>query len=522
MLAANSTADVISCGTLVTKLNRTFGGKEKYLWGSHEELRWSDSSESRQSFSKLNLDQIVAVKGEDRENQHILVIESTHKTYRFAFKNQLIREKWHVWLSHSFQNYVSASRSAKKRNRVLGENNKGSETGVSQQKTVKEVMGVIKKFAELCDKREFSENDYAGGPKCLEDIISICHEKKWEIQQETAKKIEDNDPKRLTNKISMLRKRIKMLDIEKDSPAPLENIQFMIEKEKQQIQYLQSKISEAQTEKNKAYQEWFQIKSDFDKAKTLKSWLEKSEKTFPLKTVKESLQFALQKGFICYISTLASSDHHNDLTLTPRRGYEEGVYKKRQVSISSDSNNLIWKAVGLFSSKKIVLNINDIYTVIEGTEDPVQYEPFAGYKYISIVSKGLTVMMCIENYFSFYLDGIRELYMSSNSLPSIDLQMKPQQICMLTSEHLQNQILTVTRMYKRYKSSLIESISTINLGTAEYQKFFSEEIEYLKVMNEKLPIGIMAFDSEEYLRSERVTLNGRLDALRSFISSKAI
>ena len=69
----------------------------------------------------------------------------------------------------------------------------------------------------------------------------------------------------------MLRKRVKMLDIEQDSSNRIENIQTMIDKEKEQNAFLMDKIEEATIDKNKACYECFTIKAELDKAKELKS-----------------------------------------------------------------------------------------------------------------------------------------------------------------------------------------------------------------------------------------------------------
>ena len=317
----------------------------------------------------------------------------------------------------------------------------------------------------------------------------------------------------------MLRKRIKMLEIEKDSNSDIENIQFLIEKENQQNSYLATKIEEATIEKNKSLQESSRIRLELEKIKLLKNCLEKEEKNF--KNPFEALLEILKKGFICYVATLASdSTDLESIVLTPRRGYEDGVYKKRLLRLSADLSNISWKAVGLFTKKTFCVDIFDISAIVEGTEDCERFEPFSSHKYITLVTKGLTIMICVENYYHMYLDGIKDLYMKTNGLPVNDYEVSSSQIFKLASEQLQNQIILFTRMHNRYKNSLIDSLCNINFGSEDYQNFFSNEVKHLKTLNENWPMGIMTEDPENYLRTEKKTLTDRVSALNSFLESK--
>ena len=132
MQLSTSLTELMSHGIPITKFNCTFGSKEKYLWASNNELRWSENADAKQSYSKISIDQILAMQTQDKSGDHLLVIETTQKTYRFGFKSSQIREKWHGGINQIVINTSclnsSISRSAKKRNTILGENNKRSET----------------------------------------------------------------------------------------------------------------------------------------------------------------------------------------------------------------------------------------------------------------------------------------------------------------------------------------------------------------------------------------------------------
>jgi hypothetical protein len=517
MQASNSVLEFMNCGSVITKLSSTSANKNKYLWATKDELRWSNCFEDQNSYSKINLDQIISVKPHDKLSISALVIETTRKTYKFSFRAFQIREKWYKGIQQLMSATFANSKLLKTKSKVLGENNKGSEAPETSKETLEKLLGILKQYSQSYDlKIDWDQDDYYNIPTYLEDVLFTFQAKKWE--QDASKKNEENDPKRLASKISMLRKRIKMLDIEKNTSAEFENLSFLIEKEKQQNAYLQNKIEEGVLEKNKAFHDCYAIKSELDKAKELKTHLEADPCKNILTNVTETLKSVLQKGFICYICTLNGPELPERLILTPRRGYEDGVYKKRQLRLSGDYGSLVWKAVGLFTKKFITLNINDISTVIDGTEDPDRYEPFPAHKYISLVTKGLTVMICIENHYGIYLDGIKDLYMLSNGLGVPEYDIKPSYILKLASEQLQNQIFLYTRLYNRYKNSLIDSICIKNTENFEYQDTLYEEIKHLKALNDSLPIGIMASDSENYLRTEKKILKDRINALISLKS----
>jgi hypothetical protein len=129
------------------------------------------------------------------------------------------------------------------------------------------------------------------------------------------------------------------------------------------------------------------------------------------------------------------------------------------------------------------------------------------------VTKNLTAILCIENYYSLYLDGIRQLYLQTIGLQSRGLELSSVQIARLASEQLQNQLLTFSRMFKRYKSNLVESICSVQLKDEESEEVLSSELQNFKSLNENLPLGIMSADSENYLRNERKVLVERIQTL---------
>lgn len=522
MQSNNSLIDFMTIGNPMVKLSNTSNAKERYIWATNDELRWSESFQSFSSYSKIEVSSIISVWTQDKPNSSLLIIETTIKTYKFQFKSPQTREKWHNGIKYLISGpepaQVPPTRSIHRKNTILGENNQESNPKITQKQSFDEIIKIIKQYSKYCEKPNWDEGNLQNIPQYLEEVIIGCNNRKWEIQNETCKD-EENNPKKLMNKIGMLRKKLKMMEIETQSSNQIDNLSLLVEKEKEQIFSLQNRIEDAMSDKNRALAEWTGLKTDLEKARELKSSLEK-QPDLTKATSFEVICSVLKKGFFCYISTFASQEYIEPLTLTPRRGYEEGVYKKRQVRLSTDHKSLTWKAVGLFTKKTFSLILDDICTIVEGTEDCERFEPFANHKYISIIGKNITVMICIENYYGVYLDGIRELFLKSRGLINYGQDVNSLQILRLASEQLQNQISTYMRMFKRYKSSLVDSLCTLNCCGDEYQEFFYNEIQQLKGLNDNLPLGLMASDSENYLRNEKKVLSERINALDLFVASQ--
>lgn len=521
MLPNNSLFDFMTIGSPVTKLNSACGGKEKYIWATKNELRWSESFQSFSSYSKIEIPSIVSVWTQDKPISNLLIIETTIKTYKFQYKAPQAREKWHSGIKTLLSNQTpepkTITKAISRKNTILGESNQESDPKIAQRQSLDDIMKVVKQYSKYCGKVNWDDSNLQNIPQYIEEAIIACNDRKWEIRNECLK--EENDPKRLNNKISMLRKRLRMMEIESASSSQTEDISTYIMKEKEKILLLKNRIEEALNDKSQAISEWSGLKADLAKAEDLKSGL-KVHCDLTKASFYDVICNILQKGFVCYISTYASQEHHDELTLTPRRGYEEGIYKKRQVKLSSDHKFLSWKAVGLFTKKTFSLSLENVSTIVEGTEDGENYRPFANHKYMSIMSKNMTIIMCIENYYGIYLDGIRELFFKSKGIPCYTQEINTIEIIRLASEQIQCQISGYTRMFNRYKSSLIDSLCTINCSGDKYQSFFYNEIQSLKALNDSLPLGIMSSDSENYLRNEKRILIEKINAMDSFLGSK--
>lgn len=510
MLNDISPEEFMQTGSLVWKVGSKSGIKEKFIWANNDEIRWSSPSQTPQHSSKILTDSILSVWTQEKFGNYFLIIETKHKSYKLQFKSPQIREKWHTGIQTLISKTPKVTSVFAEHNFILGEANKVKKEENTEKKILDDLFGVIKDFSMRKNWDQFETSDLPGElENVLKDVNAKNNEKiEW-------LNCEENDPKRLASKISMMRKRLKMMEIEKEATSQINNLTFLLEKEIKQNCFLSDKIEEASEEKAKILTQLNMLKMELEKIQTLQMTAEmriETENYTPTFTMHK----VLQKGFICYICTIASAELVDALNLTPRRGYEEGVFKKRQVKVANDLKSMTWKPVGLFCKKVFNLPLTDICTVIEGTEDSSRFEPYENCKYLTIVSKGLTSIICIENYYSLYLDGIKDLYLQNIGISNGIQDLSAVQIARIASEQLQNQILTYTRMFKRYKAGLIESICTINTGSEKAQQFLNGELMGLKNLSENMPFGIMAADSESYLRTERKTLLERVQDMRNF------
>lgn len=135
------------------------------------------------------------------------------------------------------------------------------------------------------------------------------------------------------------------------------------------------------------------------------------------------------------------------------------------------------------------------------------------------MASGLTLIFSVEKTYSFYLDAIKDLYLSMNSVTVSEnlSEFQAHEIYQLGSEQLQTQMMLYDRLIKRYKNGLIESICYVDQGSQYMQEMYLNEIEVLKVLNEDMVQGVLSADAENYFRHERGVLLERSNALEKVL-----
>ena len=227
MIASNSIPEFMICGSLVNKIKSTSSFREKYIWATKEELRWSESSQSLVNYSKLSYDAILSVRTQEKTSGFLLLLDTPKKTYKFSFKSSQTLEKWQNGIKQAIsmhKYYVLQLNKSKQQ--ILGDSNYEPKQ-LSNVQLNKELMEIAKQYSKYSDQAKIDENEFASSFKCLEEIAANLSMKKWELQW-PGRKSEENDPRKIVGKISMLRKKVKMLEIEKESSEQLENIRNLM------------------------------------------------------------------------------------------------------------------------------------------------------------------------------------------------------------------------------------------------------------------------------------------------------
>ncbi|CAG9314318.1 unnamed protein product [Blepharisma stoltei] len=543
--------DFVKEGSQVVKLSLESDSQSRFFWVSSEtkEIRWSKSAKARNFYQKIEIDRLFGVRRFDQSkagnSEYGFILETKNKEIKFTVESYEIREKWIEALTEIIVNKTNISSSTpiaadendgspwlmKRRTvppSVLGDYNyempvTGSRELFAKTNQTKHHKEILEEVRELLQQQTGKQISIEDLPIVLDEIIQNNQTKIWESKQEILRQNEENDPKKLQNKVSSLRKRIKMLEVEQeqiDAQAnSIEELNRDIAREKKQKEELTNKIHEITQEKNKYVKEGSIYKADLDAAIEKNAVLEKELYRREKKDKEEDPRIdLLRKGFHGYLLTIANPELADDLNLTPRRPYEDGVYKKRLITLNQDCSQLIWKPISLFSNKKAVLKTSDITSALEGTEDPQRLEPFTNNRYLTILAPGLTLIISVEKSFGFYLEAIKDLYLQVNSIPISPCDIPAHDLYQLGNDQLQSQMVIYDRLIKRYKTSLTESICYVDKGSASQQEMLLNELQTLKILNEDMIQGVLTSDIENYFRHEKAVLLERCSVLEKILA----
>jgi len=226
----------------------------------------------------------------------------------------------------------------------------------------------------------------------------------------------------------------------------------------------------------------------------------------------------LRLGFVGYVCCFADEIVSQQIALSPKRPCDDVSYKKRQISCSSDLSQLLWRPISLFSTRQALICINDISSVLTGTEEPDRLQPFDGYEYLTVFTPDITVILAVEVQYEFYLSAIKHLFAWANGFPCFQkplaLLATYRKASLLHLAHLSQ----LQRQIKRYKSTLGDSICSTERGTAEVQRIYGEEIERLREVSERCGEGL-GDCSEAYWQAEQTELRSRLAVMEALVAS---
>jgi len=503
-------------GSVVEKLNSRNLPESVLLWVDHSlsELRWSKNTRSKHNYQKLQVSKINLVE-QHFSNPLGFNVEysqgNSNATLKFTVDNTQLRNKWVEELSKLTGDENNSTLTIRPA-RVLGDFNHTPESA-PQTQVKDQLLSVLAQHGKKGDNPSV----------LLDQIMQENQEKIWSAKQNLQESQEHQNPKKLQNKINQLRKRFKMLELDEDQlTSQREHIQALkenLQREKDLNSTLMSKLEQLEKEKSLVEKEYLSYRKELEETTEHNSNLEKCIESLDSAKAETDVRVELaKKGFHGYVCTFSSAEIHDSINLTPRRPYEDGVYKKRLLCVSSDGSEITWRPISMFSQRKASLKIADITSVIDGTEDPRNLETFSNHKYITVVSKNITLILAINKGFSFYLEGLKELYARYNSLGHVQCELKPPELYQLGSDQLNNQLAIFHKLINRYKNSLIDSICQVDLGSEEAQSVYNKEIQALKLMNEHMVEGVVSPEVENYLRQESQAISQRMQAFYSLVN----
>jgi hypothetical protein len=269
-----------------------------------------------------------------------------------------------------------------------------------------------------------------------------------------------NTNSRVESKINSLRKKMRVLEIEREKQESqthtVSELEKELEREKAHSTHLNNKINELQKEKTRCLRdcEFYKLELDIVTEKTKSLEKEVGQIQGLQISLRDARFEVLKKGFHAYLCTFASESIGNQINLSPRRPYENGIYKKRHISCSGDFNQIIWRPISLFSSRKAYVNITEVTGILDGTEDPSRLQPFASHVYITIITPNLNMIIAIDKAFAVYLETIKDLFQRFNHLPAIPNNLSYYELYQIAVEHLQSQHQLLQKLINRYKSTL--------------------------------------------------------------------
>jgi hypothetical protein len=314
----------------------------------------------------------------------------------------------------------------------------------------------------------------------------------------------------------------------------VEDLRVQVQLEQDRQAQLDKETGKAISSNMELFAEELALKQELDTAQALMHNLDRLVTKETAESASDVKVEALRRGFQAYVCCFADRSQRPVSTSVQAKGgpqkpskepysADDGVYKRRHLTVSQCNGVLMWRAVGLFSQKNATLKFKDVSSTRDGSPDVIRLQPFAGYVYLTLYSNHLTLIVAVEPQLSFYLDAIKQLHLSSHNkaLRSIP-QSSPVIILRNAKEHLSTQSSQLQRFLSRYTTSLEvrpkqESICSLKGTVDEYQ----EEVQQLRDLCAGGLEGYFSGCAEDYLRKERDFLQQRLLSLSEIVARVA-
>jgi hypothetical protein len=456
----------------------------------------------------------VACRLPTAEARCVFTLETTFRTYKFKVEDAATAKRWvdelkrRVKSAHARENTPTTDENELTCNSalqetadddVLGDSSRSEAVLSKVQKTLNKYVGMLVPTDNIVD--------------CFSQLSRSRRSLIADLQQSVAD--QHNECRLSVSQESQLKRQLSSLETSKaaQSRKSLDEMRGQVISQQKLRMELGREVQET-TKANLDFMEQEQVlKRELGAAQVLAHNLGRHVTKKPTSTPDLRLE-ALQRGFHGYICCLGDAEISEQINLTPRRPAEDGIYKKRLITVSQGNNVLVWKAIGLFTKKKAVLKFKDINKFADGSPDIVRLQPFPGFVYLTLHSKHLTLVIALEPELSFYLDAIKHLYLTAlnKSVLSVPRSsgLSVQRNC---KAHLGMQSNLFQKLLTRYISSLEVSSrqeSICDRGGSDSIAEYGEEISQLRGLIGTGVKGYIAGGTEEYLRQEKSKLEERL------------
>lgn len=383
--------------------------------------------------------------------------------------------------------------------------------------TLKLVADVVRRYSKI------HLLTYNNLPKQIGQILRNYNVKRPKLEKKLKETREKNDLETLSTKLLLLKDQWGSLETKNkekiNTSQKVSQIQSEIQTQKERSQHLSNAIQRLTLEIATKSSECSTYKLERSKSQALSASLKGQIHSLGAPHNDPHISI-LAKGFYGYLCTFVSNPQmFQNFNLSPRKPYEDGVYKRRLIYLAPDLS-LCWKPISLFGKKLCKIGFREVSAVFEGTEDAEKLELFPCNNYITVIAKGVTVILSVEKGYDCYLESIRKLYQEQHNMPVVECGKETYEIWKTASDQLECQSFLLSKIISRYKTVICESVCCENDAITDEQIVYNKEIERLRGLNEELARKIDSSGFEDYLRKERKILLERKSVLEAVLAGR--
>lgn len=217
----------------------------------------------------------------------------------------------------------------------------------------------------------------------------------------------------------------------------------------------------------------------------------------------------LCRGFIAHVSIILSASSEVDLTISPRRPHENGVYKKRVVRVSSDYSCMTLQSLNFLNQRQVTLQLAEVHEVVDGVLQP-EHAAYVDYNYTTLRTNFGLVILATERFST----AANLQLLCGHSEVEAEGAVKQYSSSV---ETLSSQLKIARRLLNRYRGNL-EVLSTqeslnIHSSYPVVEQAYDSALHSLHTL--------FGFDTsrEDWLRAERSHLTSAIQRVNIVIAS---